>query len=228
MKKLLISILLIACSDVIYEEDLTSQQSNEAIEKSLLGNTCASGCIWSSYAVSYQAQVATHTCDGKPCACVVKGDIWTLCNPGNEVPIHQDPLWDSNVSNSQQQTSQYNLYFGNQLADAGRRQASYRNSYGYCYAAVADAIESLTGPFLWGSHAYQAADQLSTSRFFYEKFEYDLRNLPAGVIVVWGKGNSRSGHISIALGNGQEASDHISQQMTYHYGGASPRVFYPK
>ena len=45
---------------------------------------------------------------------------------------------------------------------------------------------------------------------------------------MWGKGTSRSGHISVSLGDGREASDHIAQQMTYHYGGAPARIFYPK
>ena len=51
---------------------------------------------------------------------------------------------------------------------------------------------------------------------------------PAGAIVVWGKGTSTSGHISIAQGNGMETSDFVGNQMTYHYGGAPARVFLPK
>ena len=52
--------------------------------------------------------------------------------------------------------------------------------------------------------------------------------LPAGAIVVWGKGTSKSGHISVAQGNGMETSDFVGNQMTYHYGGAPARVFLPK
>jgi hypothetical protein len=55
----------------------------------------------------------------------------------------------------------------------------------------------------------------------------DLTSLPAGALVVWGKGTSKSGHISIALGDGRESSDFVGRQMTRHYGGAGARVFLP-
>ncbi|PIQ28531.1 hypothetical protein COW36_12860 [bacterium (Candidatus Blackallbacteria) CG17_big_fil_post_rev_8_21_14_2_50_48_46] len=99
----------------------------------------------------------------------------------------------------------------------------------YCYRFVADAIHSVTEPFLEGYHAYMAADYLAKNRHFQEIFPSldHLEKLPAGAIVVWGKGHSRSGHISIADGQGNEISDHIRPQMLSHYGGASYRVFLP-
>ena len=80
---------------------------------------------------------------------------------------------------------------------------------------------------MYGSSAYMAADQLAAHRSFTEVYVNNLTQLPAGAVVVWGKGTSDHGHISIALGNGYEASDHIDYQMTDHYGGAPARVFYP-
>ena len=73
-----------------------------------------------------------------------------------------------------------------------------------------------------------AADQLAAHHRFTEISVGDLRTLPAGAVVVWARGSSEHGHISIALGNGQEASDHVTSQMTYHYGGGSSRVFVPR
>lgn len=55
-----------------------------------------------------------------------------------------------------------------------------------------------------------------------------MSSLPAGAIVVWAKGTRRSGHISIALGDGREASDHVTSKMTRHYGGGGAQVFLPK
>ena len=78
------------------------------------------------------------------------------------------------------------------------------------------------GKFLTGRHAYMAASQLV------EVPASGLSSLPAGAIVVWGKGNTKSGHISIALGDGQESSDFVGEQMFTHYGGAGARVFLPK
>ena len=43
------------------------------------GSTCGAGCIWSTYAVSVGAQSATHGCNGRECACVRDGDVWTVC-----------------------------------------------------------------------------------------------------------------------------------------------------
>ncbi|MGE3726489.1 MAG: peptidoglycan-binding domain-containing protein [Candidatus Sericytochromatia bacterium] len=99
----------------------------------------------------------------------------------------------------------------------------------YCYRFVAEAIHAKTAPFLEGYHAYMAADHLAKSRYFQEIYPSVkmLETLPAGAIVVWGKGNSRSGHISIADGQGNEISDHIRPQMLSHYGGAKFRVFLP-
>jgi hypothetical protein len=215
---LLTLLLLFGCSDA---SDI-HRGGNGAVEKSLLGNYCAPGCIWSSYAVSTGVQKLTHYCDGQGCHCVEDGDIYMSCSLDNTSPQEEENVQHSAWSN------EYNSIKGNKIADEAYYEASRRGTYGYCYNAVADAVERITGRFLWGSHAYQAADQFAASSHFYEVYSYNIRSLPAGAIVVWGKGSSKSGHISVALGNGQEASDHITTQMTYHYGGAPSRVFYPK
>ena len=75
-----------------------------------------------------------------------------------------------------------------------------------------------------------AADQLAARPdIFSEVPAGDLTKLPPGAVVVWPKGSSESGHISIAQGNGMETSDFQGRQMTSHYGGGgTPRVFLPK
>lgn len=219
MKNVLICfIFLFGCSEVT---DI-HRGGNGAVEKSLLGNYCAPGCIWSSYAVSSGVQTLTHYCDGQGCHCVVSGDIYSSCSLDNTNPEEEENVRQSDWAD------EYSSAKGNLIADEAYYEASRRGTYGWCYNAVADAVERITGRFLWGSHAYQAADQFASNSNFYEVWSYDIYNLPAGAVVVWGKGTSRSGHISVALGNGFEASDHIAEQMTYHYGGAPARVFYPK
>ena len=223
------------------------------------GALCGSGCIWSTFAVSIGAQSSEASCDGAECACVVDGDVWTACgdtndqssnhdeqadqfaqdNPYQEDPYQNDPYQesgkadDANGEEARRATPGYSndLYngaFGNQLADVAYEIGNRRRTTGRCFGAVADAIESITGPFLYGSSAYMAADQLQNSRWFFEVSVSDLRQLPAGAVVVWSRGSSAHGHISVALGDGREASDHVTTQIQWHYGGGTARVFYPR
>ena len=230
MKNMLLAFFfLLGCSDTTD----VHRGGNGVTEKSLLGSTCAPGCIWSKWAVSSGVQSLTHYCNGEGCACVVEGNIYSLCSLDNssfeEENNVQQTEQQSSWSQSQPQVDNgYSSDKGNRIADEAYREASSRGTYGWCYNAVADAVERITGRFLWGSHAYQAADQFASSLHFYEVWGANLQSLPSGAVVVWGKGTSRSGHISVSLGDGREASDHIAQQMTYHYGGAPARIFYPK
>jgi len=124
----------------------------------------------------------------------------------------------------------YNAALGKALAAASMRETGgRRRSQKDCYKYVANAVDRVIGRFLYGMHAYMAASQLASRKdLFVEISAGNLTSLPAGAIVVWGKGNTRSGHISIAQGNGMETSDFLGPQMTSHYGGAPARVFLPK
>ena len=121
----------------------------------------------------------------------------------------------------------YDPVLGRKLASFAREHISGGSSR--CYYYVARTLHAHFGPFLNGMHAYMASAYLATNPAFKEIRvpTRKLVQLPAGAIVVWDKGKSRSGHISIADGKGHEISDHISPQMLSHYGGASARVFLP-
>ena len=127
-------------------------------------------------------------------------------------------------------TAGYDPAVGQALARASvRLNGGNRYSNSECYKYVADAVDMVIGKFLTGRHAYMAASQLAAKPdLFTEVPASGLSSLPAGAIVVWGKGNTKSGHISIALGDGQESSDFVGEQMLTHYGGAGARVFLPK
>lgn len=119
---------------------------------------------------------------------------------------------------------------GQAVATSARQTAVARNTVGQCYAAVSDSLDRKIKPFLTGLSAYMAAPQLAKHPNFVEMkgvSATDLNKLPPGAVVVWGKGQSKHGHISVALGNGKEASDHVAPQMLSHYGGGKPRVFVP-
>lgn len=120
---------------------------------------------------------------------------------------------------------------GTRLAQVAEQVARRRNTTGWCYAGVADSVSRALGTALWGKSAYMAADILARTPGFREHKNVrpaDLTKLPAGAIVVWGKtGASPHGHISVALGNGKEASDHVARQMTSLRGHTNFRVFMP-
>jgi peptidoglycan hydrolase-like protein with peptidoglycan-binding domain len=119
---------------------------------------------------------------------------------------------------------------GTKLAKTAEKVARNKNTVGWCYSGVATAVARAVGVELWGDSAYMAAKQLASSRKFNEVKvpTSSLRSLPAGAIVVWGKTkDSPHGHISVALGDGREASDHIDRQRTNLRGYTNARVFVP-
>ena len=212
------------------------------------GTSCGSGCIWSAQAVEAGAQYPEAQCGYGSCACVVQGDIWTACGAGSNEqnqwgqnsPTDNPPEQNQNNGQSQaepsnnQQSSQYgasyNATLGNRLAAEAIAEANRTNTVGWCYTHVANVVDRVVERFLTGEDAYMAADQLARHPRFNEISTSNLTTLPAGAIVVWGRGNTantESGHIAIALGDGREASDHIAQQMTYHPGGGGARIFLP-
>lgn len=104
--------------------------------------------------------------------------------------------------------------FGDKLGDAAQRIAQRMNSVGACAKGVNDALTSLGVP--GRGHAYQKAEQLARNPKFREVniSSSDLANLPRGAVVVWGRSGAKPyGHVSVALGGGREASDHIQNQV---------------
>lgn len=99
---------------------------------------------------------------------------------------------------------------------------------GYCYRGVKHHLRQV-GVNLTGGSAYMAADQLAATGRFREVQvpPSQLRTLPAGAVVVWDRGPGKPhGHISIAMGDGREASDRIRPQIT-RYASGRCRVFIP-
>lgn len=126
---------------------------------------------------------------------------------------------------------------GRRLASAASDVAGDMRSTGYCYRGVKQAIRRATGTYLEGGSAWMAGDQLARTGKFTEAqaprqpaLSQYLRNLPPGAVVVWPQTNrSPHGHISVALGGGREASDHVSNQNVNLRGeNTVPRVFLPQ
>ena len=90
----------------------------------------------------------------------------------------------------------YNRQKGESLAQRSMRETEANPRTGMCYRDVADAIDQEYGKFLYGNHAYMAADQLAARPdIFSEVPAGDLTKLPPGAVVVWPKGSSESGSI---------------------------------
>ena len=83
-------------------EPTESMSVEEANEKTSSGLSCASGCVWSGWAVALGAQSATHMCNGQPCACVAIGNIYQGCNVsgGQSQPQQPSSGWLGNGANS--------------------------------------------------------------------------------------------------------------------------------
>lgn len=120
--------------------------------------------------------------------------------------------------------------FGDKLAKDARRiaESGVAGSGHNCKRGVRMAFEK-NGMTLNGVSAYMASDQLAKNKNFHEAkglSREDLRSLPPGATVVWNKGKGHPhGHISIAMGNGREASDVMRNQITNY--PSSYRVFLP-
>jgi len=117
---------------------------------------------------------------------------------------------------------------GKKLAEIARAEATNGDSQGgWCYRDVGRALSKI-GINVSGGSAYMAADQLAKNPKVKEVkvSQGDLAKLPAGAIVVWDRGAGHEhGHISIATGDGKEASDLMRNQITNY--GTSFRVFMP-
>ena len=154
-----------------------------------------------------------------------------IIHPGDVITFSITDVASQREEQPQEETSkEYSPTIGRELAAASLAETAGRTkSTGMCYFHVANAVDKVIERFLYGGHAYMAADQLAAKKdLFIEASAASLSSLPAGAIVVWGKGNSKSGHISIAQGDGTETSDFRGRQMLSHYGGGAARVFLPK
>lgn len=105
---------------------------------------------------------------------------------------------------------------------------------GACARFVNDACEENSISITRDNHAYTRAAVFAgkTEDFTEVKInnESELTNLPAGSIVVYGKGacgySSEHGHVAIATGNGGLCSDHIQSSIKFAK-EADIRVFIP-
>lgn len=110
-------------------------------------------------------------------------------------------------------------HMANRIARAAYQEARSRNTTGWCYSGVADALDNL-GINLYGESAYMAKGQLLRDKRF---AVVSLNDLKPGDVLVHGKSAGHEhGHIAVYLGNGQEASDHVQGLIRGQgYGGTT-------
>ena len=105
---------------------------------------------------------------------------------------------------------------GNKLAQIANQTAKQMGSSGWCLKGVNNSLEKMYGFRLSYNSAYMAIPALDKMTDKFTKVnatKADLDKLPAGAVVVWeADGDNPHGHISISLGNGYEASDHVAKQ----------------
>ena len=140
-------------------------------------------------------------------------------------------IQSSSISPSALQTTLdgYNAQAGQKIAQSAH---TVDGTTGWCLKGVNDSLQRIYGKRLSYNSAYQAIPELQSGQGMGEHFREvsvsrdELSSLPAGAIVVWeASPGHEHGHISIALGDGRESSDHITSQMTSR--DANFHVFIP-
>lgn len=127
--------------------------------------------------------------------------------------------------------------FGLQIAQSSLTEAQNRNTTGWCYAGVSSALSRL-GISIGGPSAFCAVGEIDSkyadrfTKFTSADITKDqLKQLPAGAIVVYGSGSGYNGgyhgHIYVSQGNGQETSDHLANVYPEGYGNEY-YVYFPK
>ncbi len=143
-----------------------------------------------------------------------------------------NPTTVANVNGGEFEQYGYNSERGAKFAAAALQTSTKMNTRGWCYRGVIQSLAKVGITGLTGGSAYMAADQLAKRNDLVEVSvkKEDLKDLPAGAIVVWDRGDTektKHGHISISLGDGRESSDHINGQYK-NCGNGTFRVFLPK
>jgi len=132
----------------------------------------------------------------------------------------------------------YNAETGKKIADAVYSYAYGRTGNHQCLGGVKKGYNKAfgTNPFTDIGAGYQAAGVLAKNKNYREVTGIginDLQYLPAGAVVSWSNSPggsspaSKYGHCSVALGNGDEASDNVRKQYRHVGENGKPRVFIP-
>ncbi len=126
--------------------------------------------------------------------------------------------------------------FGARFATIASSVAKSMGTVNNCAYGFETSFEKMTGIAMRG-HAFELKAQMDKNKKFrrVEVSDAQMANLPAGTVVIHdrnlnyrGKGlGGQYGHVSVALGNGMEASDHIQKQMVRHYAGGARYVYIP-
>ena len=120
MRKFLICLLVLGCSDELVEDfENEKLHPTEIVAKgdtySTIGTSCGVGCVWSGYAISVGAQEATHDCAGIPCVCVENGNVWVTCVTEEEVPPQNLEYPEPEPVSSNSGTVPYFFQYSNSL-----------------------------------------------------------------------------------------------------------------
>jgi len=106
---------------------------------------------------------------------------------------------------------------GKRLAQRAEANAKAVNTPGWCLREVGKVLREFDLPIDRHPSAYMALNDFRKSNRFQEikVSKEQIKSLPAGAIVIWDKGPGLPhGHISIALGDGREASSTVRNQLT--------------
>ena len=111
MKFILIVLLFLAgCAETDFTTFKPDYRDKSYQNKTHVGSTCKSGCIWSTYAVANGIQSSSKQCEEGPCACVQLGNANNLCVIESDVTVSSSITQVSN-SNEIKTLPYYNQYY---------------------------------------------------------------------------------------------------------------------
>lgn len=114
------------------------------------------------------------------------------------------------------------LNLASKIVRSAVREAKSRGTTGECIIGVREALGKAGVPIGTHGSAYKVAGELENDSRFAE-IPYSQGKETPGAITVYGPKvnpnlrNARHGHVSVVLGNGKEASDHIQNQHPERY-----------
>ena len=98
-------------------ESLKASEKAWLLEGGVVGEECATGCIWSAYAISRGVQSATHDCIEQPCTCVEDGNIYGNCRSDLNADLNDSPRgWEEQSESKPPRTNEEQVHAGAQCA----------------------------------------------------------------------------------------------------------------
>ena len=179
-------------------QNQSSPSSGPEMSRAKAGETCFSGCIWSTYAVRSGAQRSQADCDGADCACVVDGNIYELCSSSSDPsPPAPSPLTPTLITF--EQTKQVSIGI-TEATDLSPKIRAFLDML-----AAAEGTSIMNNPCGKADYGYASLFECYrySSRRFYSYADHPRQSFSTG----WGSYTDASGRYQFQAATWDEVAD---------------------